>query len=192
VRGNSSAGLAPTIAVHQIQRELISLHNAYLCAEFTVPDHNKLSRGSTMLKAIDSKFDAIGNKFQTVAWELLRIISGLMMMVAHGYGKMFGENSQPFLGGLDFFGINLGVNMLWIAGVIEFYVAILIVLGLFTRWAALLTAILMVMAYLTAHTAWFFTFNGGELATVYFLVFFAIFAYGPGPWSLDAILRGKK
>jgi putative oxidoreductase len=66
------------------------------------------------------------------------------------------------------------------------------VLGLFTRWAALLTATLMVMAYLSSHAALFPTFNGGELATAYFLVFLAIFAYGPGPWSLDAILRGKK
>jgi putative oxidoreductase len=138
-----------------------------------------------------SKMQSIAEKCQAVSWDLLRIVSGLMLIVGHGYGKMFGENPQPFLGGLDFFGINLGINMLWIAGVIEFFVAMFIVLGLFTRWAALLTATLMVMAYLSAHAAWFPTMNGGELATVYFLVFFAIFAYGPGPWSLDRKLFGK-
>jgi putative oxidoreductase len=82
--------------------------------------------------------------------------------------------------------------MLWIAGFIEFYVGILVILGLFTRPAALLTAILMVMAYLSSHAAWFPTLNGGEMATVYFLVFMVLFAYGPGPLSLDALLFKKR
>jgi len=116
----------------------------------------------------------------------------LMMVVGHGYAKTFGEKVQPFFGGKDFFGIDVGINMLWIAGFIEFYVGILVILGLFTRPAALLTATLMVMAYLSSHAAWFPTFNGGELATVYFLVFMVLFAYGPGPLSLDAILFKKR
>lgn len=144
------------------------------------------------LNTVNGKLESIAVKFQTVSWELLRIVSGLMLVVGHGYGKMFGEKMQPFTGGKDFFGIDLGINMLWIAGFIEFYIGILVILGLFTRWVALLTATLMVMAYLSSHAAWFPTFNGGELATVYFLVFMAIFAYGPGPFSLDAKLFGKK
>jgi len=144
------------------------------------------------LKSINSAFESFAGKTQNVTWDLLRVVSGLMLVVGHGYGKMFGEKSQPFLGGLDFFGIDLGINMLWVAGFIEFYVGILVILGLFTRWAALATAILMAMAYFSSHFAWFPTFNRGELATVYFLVFMAIFAYGPGPFSLDAKLFGKK
>jgi putative oxidoreductase len=115
-----------------------------------------------------------------------------MLVVGHGYGKMFGEKKQSFTEGLDFFGIDVGINMLWVAGFIEFYVGILVILGLFTRWVALLTAILMVMAYLSSHMAWFPTFNGGELATAYFVIFLVIFAYGPGPFSLDAKLSGRK
>jgi putative oxidoreductase len=144
------------------------------------------------VKTINSAFESIAKRSQNVTWDLLRIVSGLMLLVGHGYGKMFGEKAQPFLGGMDFFGIDLGINMLWVAGFIEFYVAILLILGLFTRWSALLTAVLMVMAYFSAHFAWFPTFNQGELATVYFLVFMVIFAYGPGPFSLDAKLFGKK
>ena len=143
------------------------------------------------LKMMNSRLEAIAVKFQTVSWDLLRIVSGLMMVVGHGYNKTFGDKIQPFFGGKDFFGIDLGINMLWIAGFIEFYVGILVILGLFTRPAALLTAILMVMAYFSSHAAWFPTFNGGELATVYFLLFLAIFAYGPGPFSLDAKLFKK-
>jgi putative oxidoreductase len=47
------------------------------------------------------------------------------------------------------------------------------------------------MAYLTAHPAWFPTLNNGELATLYFLVYFAIFAIGPGKISLDYLIRGR-
>ena len=140
---------------------------------------------------IYSKLEQSAFKLQTITWGLLRIGCGVMLVFGHGYGKMFGEKAKPFLGGLDFFGIDLGVNMLWVAGFIEFYIGILIILGLFTRPAALLTATLMVMAYLSSHLAWFPTFNGGELATVYFLVFIVIFAYGPGPYSLDARLFKK-
>lgn len=141
---------------------------------------------------INSHLESMANKLQTVSWECLRIGCGIMLVFGHGYGKMFGERAQALTGGKDFFGIDVGINMLFVAGVIEFYVGLLIILGLFTRPAALLTATLMVMAYLSSHLAWFPTFNGGELATVYFLVFIAIFAYGPGPFSLDARLFGTK
>jgi putative oxidoreductase len=49
----------------------------------------------------------------------------------------------------------------------------------------------MVMAYLSAHAAWFPTLNNGELAAMYFMVYLAIFAKGAGPISLDAKLFGK-
>ena len=145
---------------------------------------------------INKKFESIANKTQEFSWTLLRILSSLMFLVGHGYGKMFGERAQPFLyeagSGMDFFGINVGINMLWIAGAIEFFGGILLALGLFTRWIALLAAILMVMAYVAAHWAWFPTLNRGELATMYFMVYLAIFAYGPGRYSLDYMLFGRK
>jgi hypothetical protein len=31
--------------------------------------------------------------------------------------------------------------------------------------------------------------NGGELAALYYFLFLFIAAAGPGPWSLDALLR---
>lgn len=140
------------------------------------------------LGTINTCMNVYAKRLQVISMDLMRIVSGLMLVVGHGYGKMFGEKAQPFTGGRDFFGIDIGINTLWIAGFIEFYVGMLVIVGLFTRPAALLTAILMVMAYLSAHAAWFPTFNGGELATVYFFVFMVIFAYGPGPYSLDAKL----
>lgn len=143
------------------------------------------------MNAINNLINAVAAKCHTLSWTFLRVVSAAMFMT-HGYSKILGERSQPFLGGADFFGVDLGINMLWVAGVIELFGGALILLGLFTRIAAFFAAVLMVMAYLTAHAAWFPTLNNGELAAMYFLVYFAIFAKGAGPISLDSIWRGKR
>lgn len=141
-------------------------------------------------RAINERFERIAGRFRPLSWTLLRVLASSMFLT-HGWAKMFGDRLQPFLGGRDFFGIDIGVNTLWIAGAIEFYGGILLVLGLFTRYVALLATVLMVMAYLAAHRAWFPTLNNGELAAMYFLVYFALFAYGPGRYSLDALLARR-
>lgn len=141
----------------------------------------------SIFKSVDRRVYYVATCMQSVTWALLRIVSSAMLLT-HGWPKMFGAQPQPFLGGMDFFGINLGVNMLWVAGVIELLGGILLVLGLFTRYVAFMVALLMVMAYLAAHPAWFPTLNGGELAALYFVVYLAIFAYGPGKFSLDHVI----
>ncbi len=143
------------------------------------------------MNALNNLLNTIAVKIQPLAWAILRILSSAMFMT-HGYAKILGERAQPFLGGMDFFGIDLGINMLWVAGVIELFGGALLVLGLFTRITAFFAAVLMVMAYLSAHAAWFPTLNNGELAAMYFIVYLAIFAQGPGAISLDAMLRGKR
>ena len=101
--------------------------------------------------SINARLEQVANRCQNVSWDLLRIVSGLMLVVGHGYGKMFGAKPQPFIGGRDFFGIDLGINMLWIAGFIEFYVGILVILGLFTRWFGLVTAFNFIVAVWMVH-----------------------------------------
>src|SRR5690606_11627073 len=89
-------------------------------------------RWSCFMAKLINAIDPISNRTHTLTWTLLRVLSSLMYMT-HGYAKLFGSNPQPFIGGMDFFGINLGVNMLWIAATIEFFGGALLVLGLFTR-----------------------------------------------------------
>ncbi|MDX1492289.1 MAG: DoxX family protein [Pseudohongiellaceae bacterium] len=143
------------------------------------------------MRSILKCFDALGRQCQSLSWAALRVISSLMFMT-HGYGKMFGERAQPIFGGMDFFGVDVGLNMLWVAGVIEFFGGALLALGLYTRPLALLATILMAMAYLRAHAAWFPTLNNGELAAMYFLTYFSIFAFGPGKFSLDNKLFSQR
>lgn len=140
---------------------------------------------------------------QDWTWTLFRVLAAAMFMT-HGYAKLFGENPQPMTGGgmttlniadTIVFPVPLDINLLFIAGTIELFGGLLILLGLFTQFAAFMAALLMLMAYLTAHIAWFPTLNRGELAAMYFIAFLVIFAFGAGPYSMDswrAMRREKK
>jgi len=147
-----------------------------------------------------SAFGGFAEAQQEWTWTLFRVLAASMFMT-HGYAKLFGENPQPMMGGgmttlniadMIVFPMPMDFNLLFIAGVIETFGGLLIFIGLFTQFAALMAAILMLMAYLTAHLAWFPTLNRGELAAMYFLVFLVIFAYGAGPVSIDTWRAGRR
>lgn len=112
------------------------------------------------------------------------------MFAMHGAQKLFGwftdRAAVEVTGGMGIFGIDVGINMLFVAGIIEFFGGLLIVIGLATRWAAALAAILMIMAVTHAHWGLNPLATGGENALLYLFVWIAVFAYGPGPYSIDA------
>lgn len=128
-------------------------------------------------------------RFEEPALALLRIVAGGMLM-QHGAQKLFGA-----LGG---FGGTPGaraelVSQMGLAGVIEFFVALLVLLGLFTRPAAFLTSGMMAAAYFMAHApnGFFPLVNQGELAALYCFVFLYLSARGGGKFSLDAMLESR-
>ena len=133
-------------------------------------------------------------------WVLFRILASAMFMT-HGFDKLFGSNPQPFTGGgmtsitigeLINLPLPMDINALFIAGVIEFFGGLFLLVGLWTHIVALIIVLLMAMAYLTAHLAWFPTLNNGELAAMYFLTYLAFFTFGPGPYSADTWLAVRK
>lgn len=149
---------------------------------------------------INNLMGSIGENNQDWTWTLFRVLSSAMFMT-HGYAKLFGENPQPMTGGGmttiaigDLISVQtpLEINALFVAGVIEFGGGLLILIGLYTHIAAFFAVILMLMAYLTAHLAWFPTLNRGELAGMYFITYLVIFAYGAGPYSADSWLAMRR
>jgi putative oxidoreductase len=82
--------------------------------------------------------------------------------------------------------------VIWIAGPIELFGGILVMVGLFARWAAFLASGLMAFAYWLGHGthALLPVINRGELAVLYCFVFLYVAARGPGMWSLDGMRRG--
>lgn len=150
-----------------------------------------------VLRKIESLLGRAGEGMESAVFTLLRVLASAMFMT-HGYGKLFGDNPQVPVGGgmttvnigdLISFPMPLDINALYVAGVIELFAAALILIGFCTRLMALLATVLMLMAYATAHLAWFPTLNNGELAAMYFLTFLTIFSFGPGPLSIDSWLE---
>jgi putative oxidoreductase len=74
------------------------------------------------------------------------------------------------------------------AGGIELIGGVLVMIGLFGRWAAFICSGTMAVAYWLAHgfNALFPIQNGGELAALYAFGFLLIATAGSGIWSVDA------
>lgn len=80
------------------------------------------------------------------------------------------------------------------AGLIELVFGTLLVIGLFSRVAAFILSGLMAFAYFLGHAGggFFPILNGGNLAVVLCFAFLYLAAAGPGPLSVDAIVRDKE
>lgn len=103
-------------------------------------------------------------------------------MVWHGSQKLFGYPIALPPGAEG--------PLILIAGVIEFFGGLLILIGLLTRPVAFLISGLMAAAYFMAHapSGLLPLVNQGELAAIYsFLYLYFAFA-GGGAWSVDAVV----
>ena len=122
---------------------------------------------------------AFMKSFEAQIYALLRIVAGLLFLW-HGSQKLFGFPSA-ISGEAPAF-------IIYVAGPIELIGGILILVGLFTSWAAFVCSGQMAVAYWTAHgpRGLFPVENTGELAALYCFVFLFIAARGAGIWSVDA------
>jgi putative oxidoreductase len=115
---------------------------------------------------------------------LLRIVAAFLFLT-HGTQKLFGVPAAEVRQSVEL------LSLRGLAGVLETFGGLLLLLGLFTGPVALLLAGEMVVAYLMAHVprgAWPLL-NGGEVAVLYAVAWLYFAAAGPGPWSLDALRR---
>ncbi len=121
-------------------------------------------------------------RFGGQTYALMRIVTGFLFLW-HGSQKLLGfplpaPDAPAFI--------------IYIAGSIELVGGVLVMFGLFTRWAAFLCSGLMAAAYVMGHAqhGLFPLVNKGELAALYCFVFLFISAHGAGIWSIDGV-RGK-
>jgi putative oxidoreductase len=126
--------------------------------------------------------DANVARFAPHALAALRIVAAALFL-AHGLVKLIGfpagapPGEQPL------------VTLLGLAAVIETVTGMLMLLGLFTRSAALVASGEMAAAYWLFHAprSFYPVINGGDAAILFCFVFLYIALVGPGALSLDGL-----
>jgi putative oxidoreductase len=123
-------------------------------------------------------------RLEAIAYAALRVVTGFMFLF-HGVQKLFGMFTTKVPPEV--------LSQKWFGGVIELVGGTLIMVGLFTRPAAFISAGTMAVAYWQFHAIERGKLlpieNGGELAALYCFVMLFIFARGAGSISLDRQLR---
>jgi len=121
-----------------------------------------------------------------IVLNLWRVGIGFMFFT-HGGQKLF-----SWFGGTA---VTEWMSLRGVAGFLEFFGGIAIVLGLQTRYVAFLLSGQMAVAYWYRHVGgrglWHWG-NGGELAAVYSLTFLAMSIVGGGDWSIDGVMKRKQ
>ncbi len=150
--------------------------------------------GLGVWSAHDANLDTRLASYHSPVLSIFRIIFGLLYML-HGTIKLFGWPLGD--------SIPVGTWPGWWAGLIEFVLGLLIVVGFFTRIAAFIASGEMAFAYFYQHwpplgggpSASFWPYdqqlggNGGELAILYCFAFLLLATTGAGAWSIDGRRR---
>jgi putative oxidoreductase len=116
---------------------------------------------------------------------VLRVGMGVLMIVAHGYDKIanFDKYTTQFP---DFLGlgskVSLGLDIF-----AEFFCALLVIVGLFTRLACIPLVFAMLVAVFKAHNGQIF--GEGEKAMLFAIGFFTLLITGPGRYSADSMFK---
>lgn len=129
----------------------------------------------------------LNERYFSLALLILRVVASAYMLT-HGWAKLtgFSEMSAQFP---DPIGVGSTLSLALIIGA-EFFASLFIILGLFTRLAAVPIVIAMSVAAFVIHSA--DPFNVKELALLYLVVYIFILMAGAGRYSLDYLFFGKR
>jgi putative oxidoreductase len=118
---------------------------------------------------------------------VIRIILAFLF-IPHGAQKLFGFMAPPQWSTPPIF------SLVGVAGALEFFGGMLILLGLFTRPVAFILSGLMAVGYFMIHAPQGFwpLQNKGELAVIYCWLFLFLSVAGGGAWSLDRLFRRSR
>ncbi len=119
---------------------------------------------------------------------VLRIVAAFLFMQV-GTAKLFAFPGAVMPDG----GTAAAGSLAWVAGVLEAFGGLFLLLGLFTRPVAFLLSGEMAVAYFKGHApqGLWPVLNGGSGAILYCFLWLYLSAAGSGPWGFDA-LRSRK
>src|SRR5688572_18676469 len=115
---------------------------------------------------------------------LLRIFFGSALALAHGLKKL--PPSDRFVAGVVEMGFPAPIVFAWLSTIAEFFCAMLLVIGLATRPAAVFVALNMAVAAFIRQAG--DPFGEIELALAYLAVAVAFVLTGAGRYSVDALI----
>jgi putative oxidoreductase len=139
------------------------------------------------------KMDQTFGRWQPGALSLFRFITGLLLF-QYGVAKIFKFPALPFFANPP--------TLTMVAGGLELVLGGLLLLGLFTRLVAFILAGEMAAAYFIGHMfkaaiekgdapVFLPLLNGGTAAILFCFACLYLSTAGGGPYSLDAMRRGK-
>ncbi len=122
------------------------------------------------------------SQYSAQALAALRIMTALLF-IAHGTMKLFGfpAGEQPM-------SVEI-VSLMGLAGVLETFGGLLLLVGFLTRPVAFILSGQMAAAYFMGHAPQGFypSLNGGDAAILFCFVFLYLVFAGPGAWSVDGM-----
>ena len=132
---------------------------------------------------------ALGGLYDALApysYALVRFATGAIL-VPHGYGKLFQGGVTGLAGMLGKMGLEPAIAWAYWIGGLEFFGAIMLAIGLFTRPVALLLFIEMVVIVFGVHLpqGYFWTAKGFEYPLLLGVLCLAIFLRGGDRLSVD-------
>lgn len=124
---------------------------------------------------------SFGDQWSPRLRSVLRLITALVLL-QFGTAKTFGFPD------LEMFATVTPTSLYGIAGLMELVLGTLLLVGLWSRFAAFILSGEMAAAYFIDHIRYSFfpIVNDGSLAVVLCFVCLYLAAAGPGPWSVDA------
>lgn len=133
-----------------------------------------------MRKLLSTKYSA--GAFNA-ALLILRLGVGAMMMM-HGYDKLvhFGDLQHKFM---NFMGLGSTVSLALVVFA-EFFCSLFLILGLFTRLAAIPLIIATCVMVFKSHNGEIF--GDGETAALYLTAYLVFLLIGPGRVSVDSMI----
>ena len=126
-------------------------------------------------------------RFEPLVHSIFRAITGLLMF-QFGVAKVLKFPIVPPFDKVAPF------SLFWCAGTIELVLGGMLILGLCSRIVAFVLSGEMAVAYFMEHAPRNFIplLNSGETAIMFSFACLYLACAGGGPYSLDAMLRGKK
>jgi putative oxidoreductase len=132
------------------------------------------------------KFNKTLAGFEPIVRSIFRIVTALLIF-QYGVAKHLKFPLVPPFDKLE------PLSLFGVAGMFELVFGGLLILGLFSRFAAFILSGEMAFAYFIEHQprAFIPLLNNGNLAIMFCFACLYLTCAGGGPWSLDALLRKK-